>query len=323
MIEAGASRAQLARLVSHAAEAEPHLRHDALFCLLRCFPLYTSFHRRRNKECVPVDTFCEMLATHFPFDDEQAWCTSVDKSDDTEPDTSFVSVHTCATFLMGSFPAYIKKRAHKCAHYGSQYYFARDFFQANASAAVIIRTHSALINSPIITGNIRAQVHAAFRRACARRSTVGAFSRSDMKAVYLCVRSSAQACTAFLEAPLSRVLQDIRKVVADAVWRCADMTPTARAAWMERGAIALPGRIRASGFMRAFRNINFWEKNDAQTERIAYVLATMCTWASLEQRESIARSMSARDQIPRSSKGINVAYACIAACAPRPKGACE
>lgn len=323
MIEAGDSRAQLARLVSHAAEAELQPRHDALFCLLKCFPLYTSFHRRRRKESVPVDAFCEMLATHFPFDDEQAWCTSVDKSDDIEPDTAFVSVHTCATFLMGAFPVYIRQRAHHCAHYGSRYYFARDFFQANASAVVIIRTHSALINSPTITGDIRTQVHAAFRRACAQRSTFNVFSRSNMKTVYLCVHASVRARTAFLEAPMSQVLHDSRIVVSDAVWRCTDMAPAAHTAWMERGAVMLRGKVRASGFMRAFHNINFWNKDDQQTERIAHILATMCTWAPLDQRDSIARFMGARDQRPRSPRGIIVADACIAACAPQSKGACE
>lgn len=269
-----------------------------------------------------MDVFCEMLATHFPFHDEQAWCTSVDKSDDIEPAMSFVSVHTCATFLMGAFPVYVRQRAHHCAHYGPRYHAARVFFQANASATVIIRTYSALVNSPTITGKTRAHVHAAFRHACTQRSTFNAFSRNDMKTVYLCVRASAEVRTTFLEAPMSQVLHDSRTVVSDAVWRCTDMAPDVHTAWMERGAVMLRGRVRASGFMRAFHNINFLDKDDQQTARIARILATMCTWASLDQRESIARSMSARDQRPRSPRGIIVADACIAACAPRPKGAC-
>lgn len=319
MMKAGVSSIKFAALVN----AEDENDHVALFGLLCSFAVYRSVRTRVKKQCISMNAFMIALSARFSLDNELAWCTGVDDDLDA-PEQNFVAPRTCATFLLGAFPAFIANSAHLCATYSSyRYNPVRNFFLCNASPTVFIRTYPAVISAEMSARNPFNGFAERFIQLCATLGA-GAFSAEEMKAVYLCMDPRATMVTAFLKLPIAQVLADDGEVIQTAAYACRSMSADAHRAWMERGSDALEeDGIDVDRFAIEFKEAKDLLMTTAHVERTRQAFASLCVWATPSQRASIAPLVTTMMEQHYHPANQSIGDACIAICNPPAKGAHE
>lgn len=319
MMAAGASEIKFAALVN----AEDENDHIALFSLLASFAVYRRMRTRMSKQCVSMNTFMAVISARFSLDNELAWCTGVDDDLDS-PSQSFVAPRTCATFLLGSFPAYIANRAHLIASYSSyRNNMTRNFFLCNASPTVFIRTYPVVINAEFSARNPLNGFDEHFARVCAKLN-VGDFSAEEMKAVYLCIEPTTRRMSTFLASPIAQVLADDGEVIQTAAYACRRMSTAMYRMWMERGSDALQkDGVDVARLAAEFKDAKGLLMTTDHVEITREAFASLCMWATPSQRASIAPLIEKMMKQHYHHANESIGKACIDICTPQAKGAHE